>query len=500
MLPELTLAVARAVEASQLRAQWRGAAAVQPYDLLYGLLQEEEGRAAVLLVSAGADLAAIRASLKGPSTALTRETLLPVDGPCQEIFARAVELAVEWTAEHTIGSDALLVALLRQNEETRRQLESHGLNRDRFEAQLPDATKPPLSVDEPLSVAEPTERIDLGRILDASANRAREALRVIEDYCRFALDDAFLARETKQMRHDLVEALADVPTTLLLEARETQRDVGTRISTAAEQSRHSLRAVVQANLKRLQEALRSLEEHGKFVHPRIGSELERLRYRTYTLERSLVLGAAARERLAEARLYILLTGSACAASLDWTIKEAAAGGARMFQLREKQLDDRALLERARNVRRWTRQASALFIVNDRPDLARLTEADGVHLGQDDMPVKEARRVVGPDALIGVSTHNLAQLRQAVRDGASYLGIGPTFPSGTKEFAGFAGLVFVRHAAAETSLPAFVIGGVNLETIGDAAAAGARRVAVSQAVCKAEDPRAAAAALLLALDS
>src|SRR5204862_4332083 len=129
-------------------------------------------------------------------------------------------------------------------------------------------------------------------------------------------------------------------------------------------------------------------------------------------------------------------------ALDWTIREAAAGGADVFQLREKSLTDRDLLERARDVRRWTRETGTLFIVNDRPDIARLVEADGVHLGQDDMSVKEARRILGPQAIIGVSTHSLRDLRRAIEDGASYLGVGPTFPSGTKEFDQFAGLEFI----------------------------------------------------------
>jgi thiamine-phosphate pyrophosphorylase len=139
-------------------------------------------------------------------------------------------------------------------------------------------------------------------------------------------------------------------------------------------------------------------------------------------------------------------------------------------------------------------------MNDRPDIARLVEADGVHLGQDDLPVKEARRIVGPDALIGVSTHNLEQLRQAVLDGASYIGVGPTFVSGTKEFGELAGVDFVRLAAAETTLPAFVIGGVSLGTIDAAVSAGARRAAVSQAIGQAEDPRAVAQALRQKLES
>src|SRR5260370_982451 len=252
-----------------------------------------------------------------------------------------------------------------------------------------------LAVDEPLDLSPATEQIDTARILDACANRAREALRVVEDYVRFVLDDAFLCRELKVLRHDLTEALSSVDPLPLLEARETIGDVGATIGTDAEGRRHSPLHVAQVNLKRLQEALRSLEEFGKVIRPELGAALEQIRYRSYTLERTILLGTNARERLANARLYLLLTGSACVASLEFVIAEAAAGGVDIVQLREKDLPDRDLLERARQVRRWTRQAGVLFIVNDRPDIARLAEADGVHLGQDDMPVHAARRLLVP---------------------------------------------------------------------------------------------------------
>src|SRR5206468_1638357 len=143
---------------------------------------------------------------------------------------------------------------------------------------------------------------------------------------------------------------------------------------------HSPRAVAIANCKRLQEALRSMEEYGKLRAPALGQALEALRYRSYTLERALLLGETARQRLADVRLSLLVSGEACRAALDWTIREAAAGGVQMVQLREKKLGDRDLLARAQQVRQSTRDASVLFIVNDRPDLARLVEADGVHLG------------------------------------------------------------------------------------------------------------------------
>jgi thiamine-phosphate pyrophosphorylase len=270
--------------------------------------------------------------------------------------------------------------------------------------------------------------------------------------------------------------------------------VGTTVSTPAERERHVLRDVVTAGCKRLQEALRSLEEFGKLLGGSLAPGLEQLRYRAYTLERALLLGTTARGRLADCRIMVLLTGSLCSAALDWTIAEAAAGGADIVQLREKELSDRDLLDRARNVRRWTERAGVLFIVNDRPDIARLVGADGVHLGQDDLPVKEARRIVGPDVLIGVSTHDIEQVRQAILDGASYLGVGPVFPSATKDFSHFPGLDFVRQAMAETSLPLFVIGGINARTLPAAVEAGARRIAVSQAVCQADEPRQVVAAL------
>jgi len=354
---------------------------------------------------------------------------------------------------------------------------------------------------------EPTgnEQVDLARIVDAASNRAREALRVLEDYCRFVLDDAFLSGELKNLRHNLAESLA--PWRHLLEARDTQRDVGVNLTACGEQDRQSLPAVVQANCKRLQEALRTLEEFGKVQSPDLGKIVEQLRYRSYTLEKALILGDQSRQRLAEVRLCVLVSGSArgepdCASArrpaLEWTIKEAAAGGAGMIQLREKSLSDQEFLERARQVRRWTRKAGVLCIVNDRPDIARLAEADGVHLGQNDLPVKEARRILGPDLLIGLSTHNLDQVRQAILDGANYIGIGPTFPSATKEFGEFPGLDLVSRVMRETSLPAFVIGGVSQENIEKIIAAGGQRIAVAQAICQSLNPRHAAEELVRVL--
>jgi thiamine-phosphate pyrophosphorylase len=498
VLPDLTPAVARALEAAQRHARVRGGADVQPLDLLHGLLEEEEGRAAVLAIGAGLDHAAYRRAVGTPPAPPPGSPDLDLHPDTHAALQQAGTLARDLSGEHAIVSEALLLALLRSGDGPRGALEPHGLRAARLEADLIARGPAPVPLEEPLRLGDTTEQADLARVLDAGANRAREALRVLEDHARFALDDAYLTAELKRLRHDLTAALCE-HAPHLLEARDTRGDVGTTLSTEAERRRASLGEVLRANAQRLQEALRSLEEFGKVQDVRLGEAVERLRYRSYQLEQALLLGTDARRRLEGARLYVLLTGATCAAALDWTIAEAAAGGAHAIQLREKGLSDRELLKRARQVRRWTQKAGLLFIVNDRPDIARLAGADGVHLGQDDLPVREARRILGPDALIGVSTHSVEQLRQAVLDGASYVGVGPTFPSSTKDFAELSGLEFVRRAAAETSLPAFVIGGVNLETIGSAVAAGARRVAVSAAVAAADEPRVAAAALLAALD-
>jgi thiamine-phosphate pyrophosphorylase len=496
-----TPAVARALEGAVEWARRHGVAAVDPLHILLALLQEDEGRAAVLCATAGLPSAHALAHLTAGTVPVATPGPAPLFSPrADEAVRSARVLAREFFGEQTVASEQLLLALLREDEPLRRNVEALGLSFARLESEVLAMQAPPIHLDEPLDLREPAEEMDVARILDASANRAREALRVLEDYCRFTLDDVLLSKELKELRHDLSAALGDLPANWLLAARDTLGDVGTNLSTAAELTRSSAQAVVQANLKRLQEACRSLEEFGKVFSPELGEAVEALRYRSYTLERALVLGATARARLAEARLYVLVTGALCAGSLERTVCEAAAGGAQVIQLREKEMADGELLERARQVRRWTRAAGVLFIMNDRPDLARMAEADGVHLGQDELPVKEARRVVGPDALIGVSTHNLDQVRRAVLDGASYIGVGPTFPSGTKQFEEFAGLEFVKQATATTSLPAFAIGGVNLKNLPEVIAAGARRVAVSGAICRAEAPAATAAALRQVLDA
>ena len=134
-------------------------------------------------------------------------------------------------------------------------------------------------------------------------------------------------------------------------------------------------------------------------------------------------------------------------------------------------------------------------MNDRPDLAVLAQADGVHVGQEELSVKDARSIVGPDMLVGVSTHNIEQARQAVLDGADYLGVGPTFPSGTKQFEQFPGVELLRAVAAEIRLPVFAIGGIERQNLGRGIGGRFPRIAISGAITSAADPVQAAKELL-----
>jgi thiamine-phosphate pyrophosphorylase len=325
------------------------------------------------------------------------------------------------------------------------------------------------------------------RILDANANRAAEGLRVVEEYLRFVLEDQHLSARCKQLRHDLQQALDQIPTSLRYAARDTESDVGTGIQTQSEYERRSARDVALAGQKRFEQALRCLEEYSKPGFPQVASVVEQLRYRAYTLARAIEITAESRQRLENALLYVLVDARTKQGDFVEFTKLLVDSGVSLIQLRDKTLGERELLARARHLRAITRDSKTLFIMNDRPDLALLAAADGVHVGQHELSVKDARTVMGPQALVGVSTHTIEQARQAVLDGANYIGCGPTFPSLTKDFTTFPGIDFLRQVANEITLPAFAIGGIDVSNLSQVSAAGFRRIAVQGAITSAQDP-------------
>ncbi len=337
------------------------------------------------------------------------------------------------------------------------------------------------------------------RILDASANRAAEGLRTLEEYARFVLEDRFLSESAKAIRHELQQALEVVPREQRLAARSVASDCGTAIVAEGEMHRSDVRAVVAAAAARTQQALRCLEEYLKPVSIPAASSLESLRYRTYTLAAALLPLEQKSQRLAQAKLYLLLAADPDADRFAERLERLFLAGGDLIQLRDKGTDDATLYRLSQRGAAVARQHNKLFIVNDRADIAAAAGAQGVHVGQDELPVEAVRRIVGADAIVGVSTHDLDQVRAALLDGADYIGCGPTYPSRTKTFGHFPGPAFLRAAAAETRLPAYAIGGIELGNLAETLASGIHGVAVANAIASASDPAEAVKAFRSVLD-
>jgi thiamine-phosphate pyrophosphorylase len=213
-----------------------------------------------------------------------------------------------------------------------------------------------------------------------------------------------------------------------------------------------------------------------------------------------------RELLGQCQLYFVTSP---AANLEAVVTAALEAGVRLVQYRAKAdapglgglaISDQQRLAEARALRQLCASHGALFLVNDRIDIALAVEADGVHLGQGDLPPAVARQLLGPDRLIGRSTHALDQLQQAVSDGCDYLGVGPVEATPTKPGREPVGLDYVRQAAAASPIPFFAIGGLEASKVAAVRAAGAQRIAVVRAITEAVDPAAATAELLAALEA
>ncbi|MEM9411142.1 MAG: thiamine phosphate synthase [Planctomycetota bacterium] len=325
------------------------------------------------------------------------------------------------------------------------------------------------------------------RIIDASFNRAMEGLRVVEEYARMHLNDHYFSSQIKQIRHDLASTLARLDSfSGCLRARDLLNDVGTEVETASEYERSSILEIVRANFARVLQSLRSIEEYSKIDHPESGKSIESIRYRVYACEKALI-NLTGNRRLRDARIYVLTDARGGLEEFEKLIRWLVDAEVDLIQLRDKRLDDRQLIEAGRLLGRLVRDTSTNWIMNDRADLAALANADGVHLGQTDISVAEARRIIGLEKWVGVSTHSLAQAEQAMMEGASYIGMGPAFPSTTKSFDDFASHDFIQTVSQQLAIPSFAIGGIDPSNVRKLVDLGVKRVAVSGAVMNSGKP-------------
>jgi thiamine-phosphate pyrophosphorylase len=327
------------------------------------------------------------------------------------------------------------------------------------------------------------------RIIDANFNRAREALRVMEEYCRFALNSGALSERAKGLRHELCAAVGRLEAGRLMAGRDTLGDVGVGQKVEGQLERATVKDCFTAAAKRLTEALRALAETTQLADRTVADAVERLRYEAYTLEKDIVLFSEPIEKFNRVRLYVLITSNLPAEVLSLASK-CATGGADCIQLRAKDIPDDRLFALAVEFVEICREMGALSIINDRADIAAAAGADGVHLGQNDLPVEQVRRLQLAPLIIGKSTHSFRELEAACPALPSYVSLGPAFPTPTKPDIEIAGPEYIRQGLEKlmaTGVSHVAIGGITLDNVEQVLAVGARRVAVCATVTKAGDP-------------
>jgi thiamine-phosphate pyrophosphorylase len=334
------------------------------------------------------------------------------------------------------------------------------------------------------------------RIIDANFNRAREALRVIEDFCRFSLNSAPLTTCAKQLRHALSAAISKLDPAQLITARDSLGDIGAGATVDNQLQRKDLRDCFTAGCKRLTESLRALAEMTQTLNPEVAQTIEKLRFSAYTLEKDIVLFADTAEKFKPVRLYVIISNTLPADVFSLT-RQCIAGGADCIQLRAKGIDDDKLFTHALEFVKVCKDGGVLAIINDRVDIAVAAGADGVHLGQDDLPIDQARKLQAAPLIIGKSTHSIDQLRAACDELPTYVSLGPVFSTSTKPGASPVGLDYVRQGVeilGGTGIGHVAIGGITLDNVEEVLNAGAKTIAVCSAVTEASDPTAACKAL------
>lgn len=328
------------------------------------------------------------------------------------------------------------------------------------------------------------------RIIDANLNRIGESLRLLEDVARLLLNDATLSKQLKAIRHEL--ATKELSTKKqLLQARNSEGDVGIDIEVSQQTKERELPATIIANASRVQESLRVLEELAKIPDIDLKPDgFKKARFSLYDIEKSLVSGALRKEKKERiSGLYAIIdTQYLENRSHNEVVTQMLEGGARIIQLRDKCTLKKELLPVARQLKELCSAYNALFIVNDYLDIALAADADGLHLGQDDLPLKAARTLMPVGKIIGCSVENVSQAVTAKSDGADYIAIGAIYPTKSRAGIETVGLDMLKPIKKETGLPLVAIGGINRHNVEEVLAAGADSVAIISAIMQAESPR------------
>jgi thiamine-phosphate pyrophosphorylase len=349
------------------------------------------------------------------------------------------------------------------------------------------------------------------RMIDANLNRSSEGLRVLEDVARFLLNDAELSQQLRTLRHDLAQETKSLSVGLLSH-RDSEHDVGHPYLISSREREFNMKTtslqglldLVTANAKRVGESLRVVEELAKL--PEISSMLnsasfEQTRFALYTLERDLISRISRRDKIERMPgLYVILDRQFLVGRDELDIAgQIIEGGARVIQLRDKQSKKGELLLVAQKLKELCSQADVLFIINDYLDLAMAVDADGLHIGQGDLPLPVIRRELPIDKIVGCSITTLSQATRAQNEGADYIAVGSIFPTTTKKGAIVVGVDILKELKRTVSTPLVAIGGINQNNVGEVVTAGADAVAVISAVLGEKDVRGAVQKLIAKMD-
>jgi len=333
------------------------------------------------------------------------------------------------------------------------------------------------------------------RVIDANLNRIGEGLRLLENLARLLLNDAVLTQQLKTMRHELVTSDRS-SYQQLLQARDAEGDVGINIKTLEQEKPRDLPAMVAANARRIQESLRTIEELAKLpdTTPKLDPEtFQQARFNLYTIEKKLLSKLLRRDKIERLPgLYVIIDTQALKSRGHIEVAmQAIQGGAKTIQLRDKVQSKKELLLIAQQLKNLCAEQDVLFIVNDYLDLALATDADGLHLGQDDLPVKVVRQLLPIDKILGISTHSVDEAIMAESGGADYIAVGSIYPTPSKETAKVIGLDGLRQIRQKVTLPVVAIGGITKDNAAEVMSAGADSVAVISAILQAESSKEAA---------
>ncbi len=325
---------------------------------------------------------------------------------------------------------------------------------------------------------------EMNRLLDANINRVSEGIRVVEDVARFMYNQKEFSKELREKRHYLIKLFIQKDNDFL-NSRDTKRDVGIEITKESQLDKKSnIKNIVVGNFKRILEGLRSIEEISKIsCDYSISKEVETLRYSFYNLEKEFIGSLKSQIPLG---LYGITAENFSKGRSNYeVVTEMIKSGIKIIQYREKFKSLREKLEEAKKLCELCKENNVLFIVNDHVDIALMVDADGIHVGQEDMPVSEIRKILGVNKIIGLSTHSVEDADKAVLQDVDYIGVGPIFPTTTKDRVAV-GIEYMKYVEKNINLPYIAIGGIKESNLLEVIEKGAKRVALVSEIVGADD--------------